>query len=41
MLVAAILVSIFISWLLNKYIEEPGISIGRMVVRRLDARGDS
>lgn len=41
MLVAAILVSVFISWLLNKFIERPGISIGRIVVRRLSARGNS
>lgn len=37
MLVAAIISTIFISWLLNKYVEEPGIALGRLYMQRINA----
>lgn len=41
MVVGAILTSILISWILHKFIEEPGISIGRFIIHRLELRGNS
>lgn len=39
LLLAAITASILLSWLLHKFIEVPGISQGRLLVKRLEARG--
>lgn len=42
LLVAAISSTLFISWLLHKYIEKPGIAVGRSLVRRFEfTKGDS
>lgn len=39
MLVAAVTATLFVSGLVHKYVEEPGISLGRTFMRRIEAGG--